>query len=100
MWMQMLLRLLQQLDWNYIAIVYDDDAYGRQAAEELRDLSKGQDLCVPSFTALPLDYRYVRFSLPLDYKYVRFFHAPRLQVCAFSLAPRLQVCAFSLAPRL
>ena len=57
MWMQVLLKLLQQLDWNYIAIVYDDDDYGRQAAEELRDLSKGQDLCVPSFTALPLDYR-------------------------------------------
>ena len=72
MWMQVLLKLLQQLDWNYIAIVYDDDDYGRQAAEELRDLSKGQDLCVPSFTALPLDYRYVRFSLPLDYRYVRF----------------------------
>ena len=64
MWMQVLLKLLQQLDWNYIAIVYDDDAYGRQAAEELRDLSKGQDLCVPSFTALPLDYRYVHFPCP------------------------------------
>ena len=73
MWMQVLLKLLQQLDWNYIAIVYDDDAYGRQAAEELRDLSKGQDLCVPSF------YR----------------PASRLQVCAFSVPLGLQVCAFS-----
>jgi len=72
--MQMLLRLLQQLDWNYIAIVYDDDAYGRQAAEELRDLSKGQDLCVPSFTALPLDYRYVHFPCPSTTGMTGIFH--------------------------
>ena len=77
MWLQVLLMLLQQLGWNYISIVYDDDAYGQQAAEQLRDLAKSQELCVPSFTALPLDYKYVHLSLPLDCRCVS-----RLYICS------------------
>ncbi|KAL8622265.1 hypothetical protein ACOMHN_043788 [Nucella lapillus] len=53
---QVLQKLLQKLGWNYIAIVYDDDAYGRESAHKLRELARAIDICVPSFAALPLDY--------------------------------------------
>lgn len=58
--LQVLFKLLQQLGWNYISIIYDNDAYGTQAAKELRDLAHTENLCVPMFEALPLDYRYTK----------------------------------------
>ena len=57
-----MLQLLLQLQWNYVAIVYDDDDYGRPAAEELRRLAKGRQLCIPLFASLPLDFRSSAFS--------------------------------------
>ena len=50
-----MLQLLLQLQWNYMAIVYEDDDYGRSAATELRRLAEGKKLCVPVFASLPLD---------------------------------------------
>ncbi|XP_076468064.1 uncharacterized protein LOC143298918 [Babylonia areolata] len=58
---QVLLRLLQKLGWNYISIVYNDDAYGREAAQQLRAEAASLNLCVPSFAALPLDSRSQKF---------------------------------------
>ena len=52
---QVTLELLIQLEWNYVAIVYVDDDYGRSAAAELRRLAKGRKLCVPVFESVPLD---------------------------------------------
>nr|KAG5689721.1 hypothetical protein BaRGS_006402 [Batillaria attramentaria] len=49
-------ELLVQIKWNYVAIVYDDDAYGRQAATRLRALAQDRHICVPLFEALPLDH--------------------------------------------
>ncbi|XP_070198220.1 uncharacterized protein [Littorina saxatilis] len=63
---QVLLKLLQQLGWNYFSIVYDNDAYGREAAQQLRDLASQRDLCVPSFESLPLDYRSKDFVSAAD----------------------------------
>ena len=95
MWLQVLLKLLQQLGWNYISIVYDDDAYGRQAAEQLRDLAQSQELCVPSFTALPLDYRCVCLSFPLDCRCVSrqhmYFPAFGLWIQVYPLAFQLEI---------
>ncbi|KAK7473848.1 hypothetical protein BaRGS_00034899, partial [Batillaria attramentaria] len=53
---KVLLELLVQIKWNYVAIVYDDDAYGRQAATRLRALAQDRHICVPLFEALPLDH--------------------------------------------
>ena len=50
---QAILKLMQHLRWNYIAIVYDDDDYGREAAKSLKFMSEQHGICVPSFTALP-----------------------------------------------
>ncbi|XP_070198021.1 uncharacterized protein [Littorina saxatilis] len=63
---QVLFKLLQQLGWNYISIIYDNDAYGTQAAKELRDLAHTENLCVPMFEALPLDYRSQGFLSTVD----------------------------------
>ena len=50
-----MLKLLLQLRWNYVAIVYADDDYERSAATELRRLAEGRQLCVPVFASLPFD---------------------------------------------
>ena len=59
---QVMLQLLLQLQWNYVAIVYDDDEYGGPAAEELRRLAEGRQLCIPVFASLPLDSRSSAFT--------------------------------------
>nr|KAG5689320.1 hypothetical protein BaRGS_022044 [Batillaria attramentaria] len=48
-------ELLEQLDWNYVAIVYDEDDYGRSAATELRRLAEDRQICVPVFESMPID---------------------------------------------
>ena len=53
------MKLLQQLNWNYVSIVYDNDAYGTRAAEQLKMLLTSAGMCVPNFASLPLDYTYV-----------------------------------------
>ncbi|KAK7473400.1 hypothetical protein BaRGS_00035373, partial [Batillaria attramentaria] len=52
---QVMLELLEQLDWNYVAIVYDEDDYGRSAATELRRLAEDRQICVPVFESMPID---------------------------------------------
>ncbi|KAK7097647.1 hypothetical protein V1264_004594 [Littorina saxatilis] len=59
---QVILELLKQLKWNYVAIVYDDDDYGRSAATELRELAESEHLCVPVFARVPLDPRSEAFQ--------------------------------------
>ncbi|KAK7500604.1 hypothetical protein BaRGS_00008179, partial [Batillaria attramentaria] len=54
---QVMLELLEQLDWNYVAIVYDEDDYGRSAATELRRLAEDRQICVPLFESMPVDTR-------------------------------------------
>ncbi|KAK7097282.1 hypothetical protein V1264_004287 [Littorina saxatilis] len=54
---QVMIRLMLQLQWNYVAIVYDDDDYGRSAATELRRLAEKHQVCVPVFVSLPVDAR-------------------------------------------
>lgn len=60
--MKVLHQLLLKLKWNYVAIVYDDDNYGRPMALELRHLSQEKGICVPVFVSLPLDSRSVSFE--------------------------------------
>ncbi|KAK7473847.1 hypothetical protein BaRGS_00034898, partial [Batillaria attramentaria] len=59
---KVLAELLVQIKWNYVAIVYDDDAYGRQAATQLKALAQDRDICVPVFAALPLDIKDTSFT--------------------------------------
>ncbi|KAK7096819.1 hypothetical protein V1264_003878 [Littorina saxatilis] len=59
---EVIMQLLLQLEWNYVGIVYDNDDYGRSAAEELRRLLKERQVCVPVFTSLPLDPRSTAFT--------------------------------------
>ncbi|XP_045207831.2 uncharacterized protein LOC123559795 isoform X3 [Mercenaria mercenaria] len=44
---EVMLELLEALNWTYIAIVYDDDSYGRGGKDELLAKSKGLDVCFP-----------------------------------------------------
>lgn len=58
----MLHKLLLQLKWNYVAIAYNDDNYGRPLATELRSLAEETDICVPVFVSLPVDSRSILFE--------------------------------------
>ncbi|XP_076467623.1 uncharacterized protein LOC143298628 [Babylonia areolata] len=55
-------RLLAALDWNYVAVVYDDDDYGQSAASKLRKLLEDRNICVPLYAELPLDIRSSQFD--------------------------------------
>ncbi|XP_062604070.1 uncharacterized protein LOC134265840 isoform X2 [Saccostrea cucullata] len=40
-------KLLKYLDWNYVAVVYEDTAYGRGAFEEFSKLAMHVGICIP-----------------------------------------------------
>lgn len=42
-----MIEFLEALNWTYMAIIYDDDSYGRGGKEELLEKSKGLDVCFP-----------------------------------------------------
>ncbi|KAK7500603.1 hypothetical protein BaRGS_00008178, partial [Batillaria attramentaria] len=63
---QVMLELLEQLEWNYVAIVYDEDDYGRSAATELRRLAKDRQICVPVFEGMPTDTGSGDFSTAIE----------------------------------
>ncbi|XP_046369832.2 uncharacterized protein LOC124144464 [Haliotis rufescens] len=48
------LKLMQALNWNYVAIVFDSDTYGRDAAYALRASAEADDICIPVFFPLEL----------------------------------------------
>ncbi|XP_076467892.1 uncharacterized protein LOC143298804 isoform X2 [Babylonia areolata] len=49
---QVILSLVLQLDWNYVAIVFEDDDYGRSMATDLRKMAEAKEVCVPVFASL------------------------------------------------
>ncbi|XP_076468231.1 uncharacterized protein LOC143299032 [Babylonia areolata] len=59
---EVLLKLLKALHWNYIAIIYDDHDYGRLAFDHLRRLAVANHICVPFHTQVPLDPRRKEFA--------------------------------------
>ncbi|XP_046553834.1 metabotropic glutamate receptor 5-like [Haliotis rubra] len=48
------LKLMQALNWNYVSIVFDSDTYGRDAAYALRVSAEAEDICIPVFLSLDL----------------------------------------------
>ncbi|XP_061195182.1 uncharacterized protein LOC133203414 [Saccostrea echinata] len=45
-------KLLNYLDWNYVAVVYENTAYGRGAFEEFSQLAKHVGICIPKSFSL------------------------------------------------
>ncbi|XP_070177052.1 uncharacterized protein [Littorina saxatilis] len=44
---EVIIKLLIKLKWNYVALVYTDDEYGRVAAAALLKKAKSNNICVP-----------------------------------------------------
>lgn len=45
---------MQRLGWNYVAIIYEADSFGKNAAEELKLLANTEKICTPLFRELPV----------------------------------------------
>ncbi|KAL8586195.1 hypothetical protein ACOMHN_021462 [Nucella lapillus] len=50
---QVIIELLTTLRWNYIAIVYTDEEYGRTAAATLLEETHPHGICVPVYASIP-----------------------------------------------
>ncbi|XP_071088502.1 uncharacterized protein [Haliotis cracherodii] len=50
-----MLQLLQKLKWNYIAIVYEADTYGREGAHALKTKAEENGICVPQYVSIATD---------------------------------------------
>ncbi|XP_067663582.1 uncharacterized protein [Haliotis asinina] len=50
-----MIKLLQQLKWNYIAIVYEADTYGEEGASALKTKAKENGICVPQYVSIATD---------------------------------------------
>ncbi|XP_046369831.2 uncharacterized protein LOC124144462 [Haliotis rufescens] len=48
-----ILKLMEALNWNYVGIMFDSDTYGQEAAYALKASAEVHDICVPVF--LPID---------------------------------------------
>ncbi|XP_050416033.2 uncharacterized protein LOC126829910 [Patella vulgata] len=46
---QVMLQLMLELKWNYVGIIYEDIAYGHDAAQELRVLATANGICIPVY---------------------------------------------------
>ncbi|KAK6173632.1 hypothetical protein SNE40_017047 [Patella caerulea] len=46
---QVMLQLMLELKWNYIGIIYEDNDYGHDAAQELRTLATANGICIPVY---------------------------------------------------
>ncbi|KAK7087416.1 hypothetical protein V1264_021473 [Littorina saxatilis] len=44
--MQVMGRVLKQMNWNYVVVVYEDTAYGRQAYDALRPVLAKEGICL------------------------------------------------------
>ncbi|KAK7484481.1 hypothetical protein BaRGS_00024237, partial [Batillaria attramentaria] len=75
-------KLLLELRWNYIAIVYIDDDYGTTAATALRQEAERQNICVPVFDSLPTNTKSSAFITSVND--VIFSEALRLQSSALT----------------
>ena len=60
--LQVITKLLLKLGWNYIAVVYTDEEYGRTAAAALLQQTELHDICVPVLAAIPTDTRTEAFT--------------------------------------
>ena len=43
---QLITDILQQLSWTFVKVVYEDDAYGREAVKELAEKAKAAGICI------------------------------------------------------
>ncbi|KAJ8315689.1 hypothetical protein KUTeg_007839 [Tegillarca granosa] len=43
---QMMILLMKNLDWNYIAIIYEDDAYGIGGKKHLEEMASKENICI------------------------------------------------------
>ncbi|XP_050416439.2 uncharacterized protein LOC126830173 [Patella vulgata] len=46
-----MLELMLELQWNYVGIIYEDDDYGKDAAQLLKKLTSGKGICVPVYSS-------------------------------------------------
>ncbi|XP_050415829.2 uncharacterized protein LOC126829756 [Patella vulgata] len=48
---QVMLELMLELKWNYVGIIYEDDDYGKDAAQLLKTLASDKGICVPVYSS-------------------------------------------------
>ncbi|XP_055958800.1 metabotropic glutamate receptor 3-like [Patella vulgata] len=46
---QVMLQLMLELKWNYVGIIYEDNDYGNDAAQQLRVLATAKGICIPVY---------------------------------------------------
>ncbi|XP_053408222.1 uncharacterized protein LOC123559795 isoform X1 [Mercenaria mercenaria] len=64
---EVMIKYIEALNWTYMAIIYDDDAYGQGGKDELLNRSRGLDVCFPAM--IPVDaLHYNRLKLETDIK--------------------------------
>ncbi|XP_046566040.1 uncharacterized protein LOC124274715 isoform X3 [Haliotis rubra] len=49
---EIMVQLMKSLQWNYIAIVYGDDTYGREGAKTLKSMAESHGICIPVFVPI------------------------------------------------
>ncbi|XP_067663584.1 uncharacterized protein [Haliotis asinina] len=63
---RLMVHLMKLLQWNYIAIVYEDDTYGREGAETLKSMAESHGICIPVIDSVtsgsPSDHLRKRFE--------------------------------------
>lgn len=60
-------HFLKQLEWNYIAVVYENTTYGRSAFEELSSSAKSEGICIaksfPIKIGISVDFSALQYVL-------------------------------------
>ena len=51
---QAMVAFMENLLWNRVAVIHQDDVYGRQAAQTLKTLAEMKGICVPYITSVPI----------------------------------------------
>ncbi|KAK3607962.1 hypothetical protein CHS0354_006561 [Potamilus streckersoni] len=52
---QVILSLISKLEWNRIAIIYENDTYGIEAGISLKNLAEEKGICIPIFHSVAVD---------------------------------------------
>lgn len=48
------MKVLRELGWNYVTLVYSDDFEGRSSMEDVVDMSDEYDVCIGHAHRLPM----------------------------------------------
>ncbi|XP_067671346.1 uncharacterized protein [Haliotis asinina] len=65
---EVMLQLIQQLKWNYVAIGYENDSYSIEGATALKEESERREICIPLFQMITTTISIASLREKLDIK--------------------------------